>query len=211
MVVIKLVMVGDAAVGKTSYLMRIAGKGFSPSYLCTIGIDFYKDRRTFGDWPGSIKTPFCAKHPCISNNTPLEVYTWDTAGQERFHSLSRAYFHGVQGAFICFDITDCSTFDKVSQWMDSVKHANAPTRVSMVLIGTKHDLRSKRQVAFDDAMGFATKHGIPYFETSSKLPLAVHASYEALVQMVLHAPSFASQPHHAQIMSTISKDKCACS
>ena len=193
MVVIKLIMVGDAAVGKTSYLARIADKSFSPSYLCTIGIDFYKDRRTFGQWSGAMCSPFCDAHQSTSTDTPLDVYTWDTAGQERFHSLSRTYFRGVHGVFVCFDITNRLSFDTVSSWIASVEHANSPSRIASVLIGTKHDLRASRQVSFDEAMAYATRHEMPYFETSAKTSLAIQPSYEALVQAVLHSSSFAQQ------------------
>jgi len=216
MVVIKLIMVGDASVGKTSYLMRVANKGFSPSYLCTIGIDFYKDRRTFGQWSGAMCSPFRDANSSISASTPLDVYTWDTAGQERFHSLSRTYFRGVHGVFVCFDITNRPSFDMVSSWIASVKRANAPSRVTMVLIGTKHDLRSKRQVSFDEAMAYATRHEMPYFETSAKASLAIQASYEALVQAVLHSPTFVrtTSPLHLHSQSTCPRkqvqNKCPC-
>lgn len=193
MVVIKLIMVGDSAVGKTSYIRRIKGLGFSPSYLCTIGIDFYKDGRTFGEWSGAVGTPFHDLHG-VTKDSPLEVYTWDTAGQERYYSLSKSYFKGIQGAFICFDLTDRQSFDKVDEWIRSVKTANAQAdfyeSLPIVLLGMKRDLKAKRQVSFDEAMHFATKKHLLYFETSSKTGINIHSSYEALVQAVLHCPTF---------------------
>lgn len=193
MVAIKLIMVGDAAVGKTSYIRHIKGLGFSPSYLCTIGIDFYKDGRTFGGWSGAVGTPFHDLNG-VSKDTPLEVYTWDTAGQERYYSLSKSYFKGIQGAFICFDLTHRQSFDKVDEWIRSVKTANGEVNfyeaLPIVLLGMKRDLKAKRQVSSDEAMHFASKKHLLYFETSSKTGINVHSSYEALVQAVLHCPTF---------------------
>jgi small GTP-binding protein len=216
MVVVKLIMVGSAMVGKTSYIRRISGKGFSPSYLCTIGIDFYKDRRTFGKWSGAMGTPFHEAFN-VTKKTPLDVFTWDTAGQERFHSLSKSYFKGIDGAFVCFALNDRLSFDKVTDWIRSVHEANRlfnhRDALPMVLLGMKRDLKSQRQVSSEEAMDLASKHSMPYFETSSETGCSVVSSYEALVQLILHSPtfvrSFRVQSTQAQPGRTCVKPGCS--
>ena len=81
---IKLLMIGDSAVGKTSLLLRYANDTFSSTFITTIGIDF------------KIKT-------VDLDGKRVKLQIWDTAGQEQFRTITRSYFRGAQGIVLVRD------------------------------------------------------------------------------------------------------------
>jgi len=88
---IKLMMIGDQAVGKTALLVRYADKEFHEQLLPTIGIDF------------KIKT-------IELQGKKIRLQIWDTAGQERFRNITQAYYRGAMGILLIYVrlfMTDC--------------------------------------------------------------------------------------------------------
>ena len=105
---IKLLLLGDSGVGKTSLMMRFTDQTFSSTFVSTVGIDFkYKVVNI---------VPTGA-----SKAVPIRLELWDTAGQERFKSITTSYLRGAQGILVCYDITDRRTFQRVDTWMYVVK------------------------------------------------------------------------------------------
>lgn len=90
----KIVLIGDAGVGKTSMLLRFADDIFNQNPLSTIGVDF------------KIKTLKVDKKM-------IKMQCWDTAGQERFQSISQAYFRNANGCLAVFDITNRDSFESL--------------------------------------------------------------------------------------------------
>lgn len=145
---IKLLMIGDSAVGKTSLLLRYANDTFSSTFITTIGIDF------------KIKT-------IDLDGKRVKLQIWDTAGQEQFRTITRSYFRGAQGIVLVYDVTDRGTFNSVRSWMAQINdHADA--QVNRVLIGNKCDYESARQVSTDEGQRLAQEYGVRFFETSAK-------------------------------------------
>lgn len=83
---LKITLIGDASVGKSSILLKYIDDVFEDGYLCTIGVDF------------KIKALSC-------RGKSVKLHVWDTAGQERFHPLTKCYFRESQGGLVVFDIT----------------------------------------------------------------------------------------------------------
>jgi len=110
---IKLLMIGDSAVGKTSLLLRYANDTFSSTFITTIGIDF------------KIKTVHLS-------GKKVKLQIWDTAGQEQFRTITRSYFRGAQGIVLVYDITDRRTFNSVRSWMAQITD-HADQQVNKVL------------------------------------------------------------------------------
>ncbi|KAJ8605746.1 hypothetical protein CTAYLR_008475 [Chrysophaeum taylorii] len=145
---IKLLMIGDSAVGKTSLLLRYANDTFSSTFITTIGIDF------------KIKT-------IDLDGKRVKLQIWDTAGQEQFRTITRSYFRGAQGIVLVYDITDRGTFNSVRSWMAQINdHADA--QVNRVLIGNKADFETARQVSTEEGQRLADEYGVKFFETSAK-------------------------------------------
>lgn len=159
---IKLLMIGDSAVGKTSLLLRYANDTFSSTFITTIGIDF------------KIKT-------IDLDGKRVKLQIWDTAGQEQFRTITRSYFRGAQGIVLVYDITDRGTFNSVRSWMSQINdHADA--QVNRVLIGNKCDYESARQVSTEEGQRLAEEYGVKFFETSAKNDINVTECFTTIAR-----------------------------
>jgi small GTP-binding protein len=144
----KVVIIGDASVGKTSLILRYVNNSFSDNVKPTIGCDYYDKDVT-------------------ANGASVKLSIWDTAGQERFRGLSASYYKKARCVILVFDITKKSTFDKIDFWRDEIANFADPD-VLVFLVGNKIDLQDKRAVLKDDAINYAKKHNFAlYMETSA--------------------------------------------
>lgn len=145
---IKLMMIGDQAVGKTALLVRYADGDFSEVLLPTIGIDF------------KIKT-------IELQGKTVKLQIWDTAGQERFRTITQAYYRGAMGILLIYDVTNTKSWTNVRTWVRNIE-GNAPQTVNKILIGNKCDLSSMRQVSKQQGEQLAREYGMKFFETSAR-------------------------------------------
>ena len=151
----KIILVGDACVGKSSLLYRFIFNKFMEEYDCTIGVEF-----------GSKTIKVQDKN--------LKLQCWDTAGQEIFRSITMSYYKNSSIAFVVFDITARTSFKRVDLWLKDVRKANGirnndnTSSTHIVLVGMKSDMSHIRQVSFNEATKYAESQGIPYYETSAK-------------------------------------------
>jgi len=144
---LKLLLIGDSAVGKTCMLLRFSDDTFSTDMVSTIGVDY--------------KTKYI---PLDGKTVKLQV--WDTAGQERFRNITHAYYRGAKGIFLVYDVTNELSFRHVKVWMDNIKKL-ADDSVSVMLIGNKCDSDkrvSRSTKKFDGRFLFTTITG--YFHRS---------------------------------------------
>jgi len=173
--VIRILMIGDSAVGKTSLVIRFDEDSFSTKFITTIGVD-YRDKLV--DIEGS----------------PIKLQIWDTAGQERFRSLTANFFGKADGFVVCFDVSNRGSFDHVSSWVKDI-HKNARGDVDVVLCGCKCDLpESSRQVSVAEAEALAEQFSTPYFEASAKQNINVNEMFMALATTIKRRKMAASGP-----------------
>ena len=164
--VIRLLMIGDSSVGKTSLVIRYDEDSFSTKYMTTIGVD-YRDK--FVEIDGQ----------------PVKLQIWDTAGQERFRSLTANFFGKADGFVVCFDVGSRSSFAHVRNWIHDVQ-SHKKGDVDVCLCGCKSDVGPKqRQVATHEAQTLADEYGVQYFEASAKANVNVTATFEHLAAKVL--------------------------
>ena len=145
---IRIVMLGDTAVGKTSLMNAFLGLEFSPIMTSNIGVDKNETKLKMKD------------------GNEIKLIIWDTAGQERFHSIATSTLKSSQGIIVSFDLTSESTFKGVTKWLRDIKETN--DRIPIVLFGNKCDLINERQVQNEDIKAFAKTNKLEYFETSAK-------------------------------------------
>ena len=125
---VKLVCVGDSGVGKSAMVRRFADDEFDchGTHVATIGVDFR----------------ICSLN---IDGARVKVQLWDTAGQERFRAITSSYYRGADGIVVAYDTTDQASFDNVPEWLGNVARF-ARENVPVMVVGTKTDLMSKRQV-----------------------------------------------------------------
>ncbi|XP_049619384.1 ras-related protein Rab-27B [Syngnathus scovelli] len=173
---IKLLALGDSGVGKTTFLYRYTDNKFNRKFATTVGIDFREKRLMYTGTNSDGAT---------EKNFRVHLQLWDTAGQERFRSLTTAFFRDAMGFLLMFDLTNHQSFLNVRNWMSQLQANAYCDSPDVVLVGTKADLRSIRDVNARQARDLAERYGIPYFETSAATGMGVDKVVQTLLDMVM--------------------------
>jgi small GTP-binding protein len=118
--IFKIIILGDASVGKTSLISRYIKNSFDTRTNQTIGIQFNQRM---------IKI----------DQTNIMIQLWDTAGQERYRAITRHYYHGSHAVLLCFDMSELSTMYSVESWIKDIKSFGLDN-VPYLIVGTKSDL-----------------------------------------------------------------------
>ena len=140
---VKIVLLGGAGVGKSTFLRRWKGVGFDADQQATIGVEFQS--RTIRVTPAAAENPedgdaVLAPKQQLHN---CRVQVWDTAGQNHFKAAMPVFFDRAEGAICLYDVTSTKSFEQAKTWVAEYLStlsaaAAAPPRV--VLIGNKLDL-----------------------------------------------------------------------
>ncbi|KAK9767987.1 hypothetical protein K7432_001757 [Basidiobolus ranarum] len=171
--ILKVVLIGDGGVGKTSLRNQFIHKRFTNAYKATIGADFI------------------AKEINLEDGKKIMLQIWDTAGQERFQSLGVAFYRGADACVLVYDVNNYLTFEHLERWRtEFLKQAGVadPTEFPFVMIGNKIDI-DERVVSRRQAKAFALRHSgkvmeIPCFEASAKEGTNVEQAFSYIAKMV---------------------------
>jgi len=147
----KIILAGSKDVGKSSLIARFCDNIFYENTMATIGVAFKR------------------KNVKIDDKLNIELHIWDFGGEEKYRTLFPSYCNGASAALILYDITDKHSLNDVENWIRIIDK-NASGNVIKVLIGTKIDLKEKREISFEEAEKTSQKYnflGKP-IETSSK-------------------------------------------
>ncbi|EYB88253.1 hypothetical protein Y032_0250g149 [Ancylostoma ceylanicum] len=178
----KVIILGDAGVGKTCLSFRFCCGRFPEHTEATIGVDF-RERN------------------CVIEKELLKVQLWDTAGQERYrHSIVGHYYRNVNAVVFVYDVTCPSSFASLRSWINECEKngLSADSDIPRILIGNKCDLKStnSQRVDTDAAQMFADRNNMALFETSAKADSeADHV--ESIFLTLLHKLQ-QSKPMHVQ-------------
>ncbi|KAI7188045.1 hypothetical protein KC363_g5641 [Hortaea werneckii] len=134
---VKLVLLGEAAVGKSSLVLRFVNNDFQPNKEPTIGAAFLTQK-------------------CQLPARTIKFEIWDTAGQERFASLAPMYYRNAQSALVVYDVTKKSSLTKARHWVAELQRQASPGIV-IALVGNKKDLCEEEDEA--DESGDAGESG----------------------------------------------------
>jgi small GTP-binding protein len=156
---LKVIAVGDAAVGKTSIVGRYVTGAFEASYKATIGTDVFRKIVTV-------------------EGRRIGLLCYDTAGQERFRNLVERYFVGAIGALMVYDVTNRESFDNLPTWSRQVdRHAGEALKI---VIGNKIDLKKERVVDDNEGKGMGRQLGAEFIETSAKDGVNIEQIFERI-------------------------------
>lgn len=170
---IKAILVGNSAVGKTCINLRYTDDKFSPSFITTIGIDF-KIKNVNVD----------------GKNIRLQI--WDTAGQERFVAITKQYLRGGHVILLVYDITDRESFENVENWINTI-YDKADSDVCILLVGNKIDMEKKRVVMYEEGEKLAKKFKVPFFECSAKTGENINKIFDVAIEKYMSSGKMKQQ------------------
>lgn len=191
MPVLKILLIGESAVGKSCLLLRYTEDIYHDSGMATIGVDF---KTKYVDIDGK--------------RAKLQIY--DTSGQEKFRAITKAYYRGAHGVLVVFDVSRRDTFNLTKFWLDSIRDSAdvlSPT-VDVVLIGNKCDL--ERFVSEDEAEELASQYKIRYFETSAKDNTNVSEAFNYLATLAYRNFTGANKGKTLNLDGNNGEKKCNC-
>ncbi|OHT02057.1 small GTP-binding protein [Tritrichomonas foetus] len=162
---VKLVLLGDSGVGKTSivtqYVSGVAANNVKP----TIGAAFVTKE-------------------VIVDGKPLELLIWDTAGQEVYRGLAPMYYRSALIAIVVYDVTRTQSYEAVNYWIKELK-TNVDGSIIILVCGNKTDLEDKRAVESAAAQAMADSEGALYAETSASTGAGIERMFQLAVSKLL--------------------------
>jgi len=171
---LKLLIIGESGVGKSSLLLRFTDDSFDPDQAATIGVDF------------KVKT-------ITINGDKVKLAIWDTAGQERFRTLTPSYYRGGQGAILVYDVSSRDSFQKIENWLNELETYSTNHDMVTMLVGNKCDMLDERVVSKEEGMKCARKHHMMFIESSAKTREGVACAFEELVEKIIQTPNLWEQ------------------
>jgi len=166
---LKILIIGESGVGKSSLLLRFTDDQFDPDQEATIGVDF--------------KVKVIDNH---GNRVKLAI--WDTAGQERFRTLTPSYYRGAQGAILVYDISSRESFQKVEDWLNELETYSTNHDLIKMLVGNKCDKEADRVVTKEEGLKCARKYQMMFIEASAKTKEGVSVAFEELGEKIIQTP-----------------------
>ncbi|CAK7197426.1 Vacuolar protein sorting-associated protein 21 [Sporothrix eucalyptigena] len=176
---VKLVLLGEAAVGKSSLVLRFVNNDFQENKEPTIGAAFLTQK-------------------CNLPTRTIKFEIWDTAGQERFASLAPMYYRNAQAALVVYDLTKPTSLIKAKHWVAELQRQASPGIV-IALVGNKLDLTNDtssgdggdaddstdaRKVSTEEAKTYADEESLLFFETSAKTGTNVNEVFNAIANAI---------------------------
>lgn len=188
---VKLVLLGDSGVGKTSLACRFVHNSFHPFREATIGATYLSRNLIVPDKEDGPENS--SDSPANEPRKAVELKIWDTAGQERYQSLTPLYFRGAGAALLIYDVTKLHSYQTLQRWVRELKHIG-PDNVLLTICGNKSDLDRERSVLFEDAQAYADSIGAIYFEASAKTGDNVTQIFESIAERVSQEDRFVRPP-----------------
>ncbi|KAG5675925.1 hypothetical protein PVAND_005782 [Polypedilum vanderplanki] len=159
-IAIKVIIVGNGGVGKSSMIQRYCKGVFTKEYKKTIGVDFLE----------RIIDVDCED---------VRMMCFDTAGQEEFDAITKIYYRGAQACVLAFSTTDRQSFEAIRDWKKKVENECGPD-IPTVLVQNKIDMMDQSLVDYEEAELLAQNLGVRLFRTSVKEDLNVSAVFKYL-------------------------------
>ena len=161
----KILMVGNSAVGKTSIMIRFLDDFYVENFLPTVGIDF--------------RTKVVGY-----NGQNIKLHLWDTAGQEKFRTLTTSYYKGANAVIFTYDITDRDSFFQLREWiLETKKHVG--NDFVGIIAGNKLDLEVNRIVKTDELLYLGEDVEMPIFEVSAKSGDNIQEMFNTILDLVM--------------------------
>ena len=165
---IKIVLLGDPAVGKSSIVQRFCSDKFEDKYKTTIG------------------GAYLQKEVKLKNGDTLKLHIWDTGGQEKFRSLAGLYYKDAVAAILVYDLTNPETLDSLDYWVNELNQNVDNNNFMISVAGNKNDLPNEdKKITYNQGKNFCKEKDISiFYETSAKTGVGVKELFTSLAQKV---------------------------
>jgi len=183
----KVIIIGDAAVGKSCLTEVWVDSDFDCNTQGTIGIDVR------------------IKNVNIDGKI-VKVQVWDTAGQERYRNITKGYYRGADGMILAFDVTDRKSFNRLGYWLKEVLKVSRD--FPKIIVGNKVDLVSAREVSAEEAQEKCEEWGIQYIETSAKKNLNVDHAFLEISALAAQHKAKRIMTKKLKVKKPIRQNKC---
>lgn len=177
----KVILCGDAGVGKTSLLAQYVDNQFSEEYHQTIGANFLIKEIDLS----KVIDKLDIKNPKLKKDIKqkgFKLYFWDIGGQTDKLWANEYYFVQAVGAMVIFSLDKVSSFEQIDFWISKLKELSG--NVPYIIVGNKTDL--KRELNEEIIKNKVKELGVEYFETSAKLDENVDKVFETLSVQILN-------------------------
>jgi small GTP-binding protein domain len=161
---VKVVLLGDSGVGKSSIVLRFVADNFKADAEATIGASYMGKILQF-------------------NEKMIKFNIWDTAGQERYHSLAKMYYRDANAAIMVYDITKKGSFEGLKRWHKELTEFG-PKDIAILIAGNKEDLVEEEATSPEEAQAFARSIGALYKKTSAKTNYGVEQIFRDLASKI---------------------------
>ena len=191
---IRIMLIGNSNVGKTSIAKRYCKNQFNQNYISTVGIDFV------------------TKYIKVGQKT-INLQIWDTAGQERYKVIAKNYYNKSDGFIVVYDITNKATFKDISGWISQIKELASHDN-KYIIVGNKYDLEEKRKVTKLEGENLSKKYNCQFFEVSAQSGKNIDKCFLYLAQNILQDVNYsdpsrkASELDHHSFKGNNKKKKC---
>ena len=160
---IKICLLGDVNVGKTSIASRFCKNSFNENYINTIGGAYQQ------------------QNIVLNNGAKIKLHIWDTSGQDRFRSMTNLYYRDAQVAILTYDVTNEQSLESLNYWLNELNDKVEIDDMILCLVGNKNDVdASKKRVSTSKGKAFAEEHNMIFFETSAKTGAGVKELFQAI-------------------------------
>lgn len=161
---VKVCLLGDSGVGKSSIVMRFVTNTYKQALESTIGASFMSKS-------------------LVVDRMGYRFQIWDTAGQEKFRALAPMYYRGAAAALIVYDVTRPNTFRSCKMWVQELR-SHGPSDIVIAIAGNKCDLEDLREVSEKDAEEYARSIGAIFGETSAMTAVNIEGMFTTLARQL---------------------------
>lgn len=179
---IKLLIVGDQSVGKSSLILRYTEDTFSNNMISTIGVEFKRKKINV-------------------NNQEINIIIYDSAGNERYSKITKHFYAGCHGILILYDVNQKHTFEGISKWVQTLQ---IDQNIEVMVIGNKIDL--ERNVTSEEGKNIAKDYGTLFVETSAKSGIGVNRAFELLIEKIIEKSKL-PKVHSIKTISEVKNSK----